>query len=78
MVVVDRPMMSLSKQIQKPFRIIKANNFHRIGMYRLYFIISSCPVDMNVSARFGEILPMALQDIKETKLNDGRTERRTV
>ena len=40
------------------------------------FIISICPVDMNVHARFDEIPSMTLKVIKKTKRNrqtDGRT-----
>ena len=37
------------------------------------FIISSGPVDMNKYARFDEIPPMTLKDIKETKCY-GRTD----
>ena len=40
--------------IQKPLRITMGNNSHRNGPSP-YFIISSCPVDMNVYARFDEI-----------------------
>ena len=42
-----------------------------------FFIISICPVDMNVYARFDEIPSMTLKVIKKTKRNgltDGRTD----
>ena len=45
-----------------------------------FFIISICPVDMNVYARFDEIPSMTLKVIKKTKRNgrtDGRTDGRT-
>ena len=46
-----------------------------------FFIISFCPVDMNVYARFDEIPSMTLKVIKKTKRNrqtDGRTDVKTV
>ena len=36
---VDRPMFALSMHLQKPLRIIKGNNSHRIGPYSLLFIM---------------------------------------
>ena len=56
---VDRPIKALSMHIQKPFRITKGNNSHRISPY--FFTISICQIDMNVCARFDEILSMTLQ-----------------
>ena len=41
------------------------------------FIISICPVDMNVDATFDEIPSMTLKVIKKTKVTDGRKDRRT-
>ena len=41
-----------------------------------FFIISICPVDMNVYARFDEIPSMTLKVIKKTKRN-GRTDGQT-
>ena len=46
-----------------------------------FFIISFCPVDMNVYARSDEIPSMTLKVIKKTKRNrrtDGRTDVKTV
>ena len=57
---VDLPIKVLSLHILKPLRITKGNNSHRIGPWPLNFDISICPVNMNVYARFNEILPMTL------------------
>ena len=57
---VDRPIKALSLHIQKPLRIAKGNNSHRIGHQPLLFAISTCPVNMNVYARFDDILSMTL------------------
>ena len=57
---VDRPIKALSLHIQKPLRITKGNNSHRIGPLPLLFAVSICPVNMNVYARFDEILSMTL------------------
>ena len=61
---VDRPIKALSMHIQKPLRITKGNNSHRISPY--FFAISICHVKMNVCARSGEILSMTLQGMKKT------------
>ena len=54
--------------VQKPIRIIKGNNSHRIGPSPyFFFIISICHVKMNMFAGFDEIPSMAPHDIKETK-----------
>ena len=58
-VEVDRPIKALFMHIQKPLRITKGNNSHRISPY--FFAISICYVNMNVFARFDEILSMTLQ-----------------
>ena len=58
-VEVDRPIKALSMHIQKPLRITKGNNSHRISPY--FFAISIYHVNMNVCARFDEILSMTLQ-----------------
>ena len=61
-VEIDRPIKdikALSMHIQKPLRITKGNNSHRISPY--FFAISICHVNMNVCARFDEILSMTLQ-----------------
>ena len=55
---VDRPIKALSMHIQKPLRITKGNNSHRISPY--FFAVSICHVNMNVCARFDEILSMPL------------------
>ena len=58
---VDRPIKTLSLHIQKPLRITKGNNSHRILAPSPYFFaVSICPVNMNVYARFDEILSMTL------------------
>ena len=65
---------------EKPLRITKGNNSHINGPLPLLFIISICPVDMNVYARFDEIPSMNLKVIKKTKRNgrmDGWTDGRT-
>ena len=56
-VEVDRSIKALSMHIQKPLRITKGNNSHRISPY--FFAINICHV--NVCARFDEILSMTLQ-----------------
>ena len=58
---VDRPIKALSMNIQKPLRITKGNNSQRISPY--FFAISIYYVNMNVCARFDEILSMTLQVI---------------
>ena len=57
---VDRPIKALSLHIHKPLRITKGNNSHRIGPSPYFFAISICTVNMNVYARFDEILSMTL------------------
>ena len=64
---------TLSMHKQKPLRITKGNNSHRIDPLPLFFIINICPVYMKVYARFGEILSKTLKDLKETKCY-GRTD----
>ena len=66
--------------IHKPLRITKGNNSHRNGRSSLLFIITICPVNMNVYARFDEIPSITHKDSKKTKRNrprdawmDGRT-----
>ena len=59
-VEVDRPIKALSLHIQKPLRITKGNNSHRIGPSPHFFAISIFPVNMNVYARFNEVLSMTL------------------
>ena len=59
MVEVDQPIRALSMHIQKPLRITKGNNSHRMSPY--FFAISICHVNVNVCARFDEILSMTLQ-----------------
>ena len=59
MVGVDRPIKALSMHIQKPLRITKENNSHRISPY--FFAVRICHVNMNACARFDEILSMTLQ-----------------
>ena len=54
---VDRPIKALSMHIQKPLRITKGNNSHRITPFFAYNI---CNVNMNVCARFDEILSTTL------------------
>ena len=56
---VDRPIKALSMHIQKPSSITKGNNSHRISPY--FFAVRICHVNMNVYARFDEILSMTLQ-----------------
>ena len=56
---VDRPIKALSMHIQKPLSITNGNNSHRISPY--FFATSFCHVNMNVCARFEEILSMILQ-----------------
>ena len=56
---VDWPIKALSLHIQKPLRITKGNNSHRISPY--FFAISICHNNMNVCARFDEILLLTLQ-----------------
>ena len=56
---VDWPIKALSLDIQKQLRITKGYNSHRISPY--FFAISICHVNMNVCARFDEILSMTLQ-----------------
>ena len=56
---VDRSIKALSMHTQKPLRITKGNNSHRNSPY--FFAISICHVNMNVCARFDEILSMTLQ-----------------
>ena len=51
----------------------RAITFIELAPSPCFFIISICPEDMNVFARFDEIRSMALQDIKETKCY-GRTD----
>ena len=66
--------------VEKPLRITKGNNSHRNGPSPYFFILSICPVDMNVYARFDEIPTMTLKVIKKTKRNggtDGRTDGQT-
>ena len=57
---VDPPIKTLSLHIQKPLRITKGNNSHRIGPSPYFFAVSICPVNMNVYARFDEIISMTL------------------
>ena len=59
-VEVDRPIKALSLHIQKPLRITKGNNSHRIGPSPYFFAVSICPLIMNVYARFDKILSMIL------------------
>ena len=69
-----------SVYVHKPLRITKGNNSHKYGPSALLFIITICPVDMNVYARFDEIPSITLKDIKKTKhygRRDGRTYGRT-
>ena len=56
---VDRPVKALSMHIQKPLRITKGNNSHRISPY--FFAVSICHVNMNVCARFDKKNSMTLQ-----------------
>ena len=56
---VDWPIKALSMHIQKPLRITKGINSYRISPS--FFAISICHVNMNVCARFDEILSMNLQ-----------------
>ena len=63
--------------IHKPLRITKGNNPQRNGPSSLLFIIIICPVDMNVYARFDEIPPITLKDIKKQNFTDRRTHGRT-
>ena len=65
----------LFMHIHNPLRITKGNNSHRNGPSSLLFIIIICHVDINVYARFDEILSITLKDIKKTK-RYGRTEGR--
>ena len=68
---VDLSIKALSMHIQKPFRITKGFNSHRIAPQPLHFIISIffCRYEC-------EIPSITLQDIKETK-RYRLTERRT-
>ena len=52
------------------------NNFIEMAPSSNFFIISICPVEMNVYARFDEIPSMTLKDIKITK-RYGQTDTRT-
>ena len=58
-VEVDQPIKALSMHIQKPLRITKGNNSHRISPY--FLAISICHVNVNKCARFDKILSMTLQ-----------------
>ena len=58
---VDRQIKALSMHIQKPLRITKGNNSHRISPSPSFFAISTCHINMNVCVRFDEILSMTLQ-----------------
>ena len=56
---VIRPIKALSMHIQKSLRTTKGNNSHRISPY--FLAISIFHVNMNVCARFDEILSMTLE-----------------
>ena len=59
---VGRRIKALSMHIQKPLRIIKGNNSHRIiAPSPSVFAIRTCHINMNVCVRFDEILSMTLQ-----------------
>ena len=60
MVGVDRPIKALSLHIQKPLRITKEITLIELAPSPYFFVISICPVNMNVYARFDEILSMTL------------------
>ena len=54
MVGVDRPIKALSLHIQREITLIE------LAPSPYFFAISICPVNMNVYARFDEILLMTL------------------
>ena len=53
--------------LQKPLRITKENNSHRIGPLLLNITLSICPLDMNVYTRFDEIPSMTLHRYRGNK-----------
>ena len=57
---VDRSIKALSLHIQKPLRITMGNNSHRSGPSPYFFALGIYPVNMNVHARYNEILSMTL------------------
>ena len=57
---VDLPIKALSLHIQKPLRITKWKQLLELAPSPYFFAISICPVNMNVYARFDEILSMTL------------------
>ena len=58
---VDQPIKPLSLHLQKPLSITKGNNSHKLAPSPYFFAISICHVNMNVCAKFDEILSMTLQ-----------------
>ena len=60
---------------QKPLRITKGNNSHRIGPLPLYFFTNVYLEDINVFARFYEIPSLPVENIKEKPKRHGWTER---
>ena len=68
---IDRPIKALSLHIQKPLRVTKGKiTLIELNPSPYFFVISICPVYMNVYVRFDEILSMTLKDIKETNVTD--------
>ena len=63
--------------IEKPLIITKGNNSHGNGPLPLFFIISICPVYMNVYARFDEISSMTLKVFRKQNVIAGRMDGRT-
>ena len=63
------PALSVQDIKEKPKcwgqRITKGNNFNRIGPYPYFSIINVHLVDINVFAKFYEILSLPLQDIEK-------------
>ena len=56
---VDRPIKALSMHIQKPLK--SQREIPLIELALTFFAISICHVNINVCARFDEILSMTLQ-----------------
>ena len=57
---VDRPIKAHSLHIHKPSRIKREITLIELAPSPYFFAISICPVNMNVYARFDEILSMTL------------------
>ena len=57
---VDRPMKALSLHLQKPLKSQREITLIELAFSPYFFAISICPVNINVCARFDEILSMTL------------------